>query len=85
MIDFTDGSDDIYKLHMQYRPATLLIMGLGLETLLKGCIISKEPLSLGDYYPKKLSTHNLNSLYELAGFNPDTEEREFLNHLTAAI
>ncbi len=70
---------------MQYRPATLLIMGLGLETLLKGCIISKEPLSLGDYYPKKLSTHNLNSLYELAGFNPDTEEREFLNHLTAAI
>ena len=79
-----DGDDDRLKIHLQYRPATLL-MGLSLETMLKACIIANRPISLGKDYPKDLSHHKLIDLYKLAGFCPSELEVSFLNHLTASI
>jgi hypothetical protein len=85
VLDHSNGSnDDANKIHLQYRPASLL-MGLSLEVLLKAFIISEKPLSLGEKYPGNLEHHKLVNLSEFARLSLSDAETKVLNRLTAAI
>ena len=69
-----------------YRPAMLLI-GICLETLLKGLIIKKEKHDFQDgKFPNYLKTHSLEKLLNRVGIKPiDNDELNFIRKLSESI
>ena len=72
--------------HKLGHPAQML-MGLSLECLIKGYILSKNPDFINDgrlvkYNGDKLDTHNLVRLFEIADIIVDEHNKALLNRLT---
>lgn len=83
-ITLENGDTD--ETHELYRPATLL-MGLSLESLIKGLLIQNDESLVEDgKLDNKLKTHTLTSLFENAGIEiTEQDQIDFLKRLTANV
>ncbi|MFA6533472.1 MAG: hypothetical protein WCT22_05800 [Patescibacteria group bacterium] len=73
------------KIH-RFHWTAIMLMGLSLETSLKGKIIKENPLLASDKeFPKNLKNHNLVSLFDKAKISYNKDEKLLLERLTASI
>lgn len=71
---------------IEHETTAMMLMGMALEALLKGCLVAKNPsLVKSREIDKKLKTHDLVRLFWDAGIALNEQERRFCATLTTYI
>jgi hypothetical protein len=67
---------------LEHKHTAMMLMGMSLEALLKGCLIVKNPKLVDHQRIGKLKTHNLVDLFKRALITLNEYEKKYCNTLT---
>ena len=72
-----------HSFEIEHEAPAMMLMGMALEALLKGCLVAKNPsLVKSCEIDNKLKTHDLVRLFQDAGITLNQQERNFCTTLT---